>query len=101
MHSTDGGATWSPLPDVREVYAFGFGKAEKTYPTVFIAGWVRARYGIWSSADEGATWKRIPPDTEYALGSLDTVKTIDGDKDELGTVYVGFGGSGYAYFKAN
>ena len=99
MRSTDAGVTWSAIRDVREVYAFGFGKAEKTYPTIFIAGWVRAGYGIWSSADEGATWRRVGP--EYPLGSLDTVKTIDGDKDELGTVYVGFGGSGYAYFKAN
>ena len=54
--------------------------------------------GFLSSADEGATWQRLGP--EYPLGSLDTVKTIDGDKDEVGTVYVGFGGSGYAYFKA-
>jgi len=98
MRSTDGGATWRAIPDVKEVYAFGFGKAEKTYPTIFIAGWVRGQYGIWSSADEGATWTRVGP--EYPLGSLDAVKTIDGDKDELGTVYVGFAGSGYAYFKA-
>ena len=100
MRSTDGGASWSAIDGVREVLAFGFGKAEKTYPTISIAGWVRGAYGIWSSADEGATWKRIPPDVEFPLGSLDLVKTIDGDKDELGTVYIGFGGSGYAYFKA-
>ena len=32
------------------------------------------------------------------MGSLDGIRTISGDMDVFGRVYVGFGGSGYAYF---
>jgi photosystem II stability/assembly factor-like uncharacterized protein len=96
LHSRDGGATWAEIPRVSEVYAFGFGKAEQSYPTLFIAGWYGGMYGIWKSTDEGASWKPLGP--EYALDSLDTVKTIDGDKDRTGVVYLGFAGSGYAYY---
>jgi len=98
MRSTDAGVTWSAVPDVKEVYTFGFGKpaSEGAYPTLLIAGWVRGDYGIWRSIDEGRSWKRLGP--EYALDSLDTVKTIDGDKDGSGRVWIGFGGSGYAYY---
>jgi photosystem II stability/assembly factor-like uncharacterized protein len=98
VRSKDGGVTWSAVPNVKEVYAFGFGKAgENAYPAIFIAGWVRGSYGIWKSLDEGATWTRLG--SEYALDSLDTVKTIDGDKDDGRTVYIGFAGSGYAYYE--
>jgi photosystem II stability/assembly factor-like uncharacterized protein len=99
MHSTDGGVTWSAIRGVAEVYAFGFGKADGAYPTIFIAGWVRGAYGIWRSADEGKSWQKLGP--EYALDSLDTVKTIDGDKDDGRRVYIGFAGSGYAYFESD
>jgi photosystem II stability/assembly factor-like uncharacterized protein len=100
VRSTDGGATWTELPGVLEVHAFGFGKEAPTssYPTVFIAGWVNGAYGIWSSTNEGQSWTRI---ADYPLGSLDEVKAIDGDKTSYGTVYVGFAGSGYAYGRLN
>jgi hypothetical protein len=66
---------------------------------VKIGGWgflTGMACGIWRSTDEGATWTRLGD--EYALGSLDTVNTIDGDKLDGRTVYVGFSGSGYAYY---
>ncbi len=97
MHSKDGGVSWAAVPGVKEVYAFGFGKAQGAYPAIFIAGWVRGAYGIFRSTDEGATWTRLGD--EYALGSFDTVTTIDGDKVDGRTVYVGFSGSGYAYYQ--
>ncbi|HEY8153971.1 MAG TPA: hypothetical protein VII72_07580 [Myxococcota bacterium] len=96
MRSTDGGVTWTAMPGVSEVYAFGFGKAQRTYPTIYIAGWVNGAYGIWGSGNEGSSWAKLGGD--FALGSLDAVKTVDGDKDTAGRVYVGFAGSGYAYF---
>ena len=92
--SIDGGATWTAVSNVFEVRAFGFGKALNGYPTVFICGWVRDLYGIWRSDDNARSWTRIG---QFPLGSLDNVKTIDGDKDIPDLVYLGFGGSGYAY----
>ena len=53
MRSTDGGVTWTAIRGVAEVYAFGFGKAQSTYPTIYIAGWVKGQYGIWSSVERG------------------------------------------------
>lgn len=99
-HSTDGGATWVDFADVREVLAFGFGKAAAgtNYPTLFIAGWVKNDYGIFRSFDEGQTWEKLG---DYPNGNLDAVVALDGDLSIFGRVYVGFGGSGYAYGQFN
>jgi len=96
LRSTDGGATWAAVPRVLEVYACGFGKTAPgaAYPTIFVVGWVDGVYGVWRSDDEARTWV---PLGAFPLGSLDQIKTIDGDKDTYGKVYVGFAGSGYAY----
>src|SRR5262245_51105664 len=98
MRSTDGGATWTAVPNVLEVYAFGFGQAAsgQTYPAIFIAGFVNSVWGIWRSDDNAQSWTQI---SNFPLGSLDQVVTIDGDKNIYGQVYVGFIGSGYAYGK--
>ena len=94
--SIDGGATWTSVKDVLEVFAFGFGKPRMpgSYPAIYIAGWVHRTYGLWRSDDAAATWVSIG---DFPLGNLDEVKTIDGDKDVFGKVYVGLSGSGYVY----
>jgi photosystem II stability/assembly factor-like uncharacterized protein len=94
MRSTNGGATWTAVPGVLEVRAFGFGLALTNYPAIFIVGWVKGIYGIWRSDDNAQTWVQIG---DFPLGNLDNVTTIDGDKNVFGTVYIGFSGSGYAY----
>ena len=97
MRSVDAGVTWTAMPRVTEVYAFGFGKSlsgAEGYPSLYIVGWVDGVYGIWLSPDEGQSWEQVG---DWPLGSLDEIKTIDGDKNVAGKVYVGFAGSGYAY----
>jgi hypothetical protein len=94
MHSTDGGSTWSAVPDVLEVRTFAFGKGLKDYPAIFIVGWVDHTYGIWRSDDGAKTWTQIG---EFPSESLDNITTIEGDKSTFGKVYIGFSGSGYAY----
>jgi photosystem II stability/assembly factor-like uncharacterized protein len=94
MRSVDGGATWTKVTNVFEVRAFGFGAALTNYPTIYIVGWVNRIYGIWRSDDIAQSWVQV---ADFPLGSLDGITTIDGDKQVYGTVYVGFGGSGYAY----
>ena len=89
MRSIDGGATWTAVPNVLEVRAFGFGKA-----AIFIVGWVNGQYGIWRSEDNAQSWVQIG---DFPLGSLDHLNAVEGDKNVYGTVYVGFGGFGYAY----
>jgi hypothetical protein len=96
MRSTDGGATWTAIPNVLEVMAFGFGKEAPggSYPTIFIAGWVNNVFGIWRSENEGQAWTQV---SDFPLGSLDHIPIVEGDKNTYGKVYVGFQGSGYAY----
>ena len=96
IRSSDGGSTWSAVPNVLEVLAFGFGKEAKPggYPAIFIAGWVNRTYGLWRSDDDAVSWVKIG---DYPLGSLDEIRTLEGDKTTFGTVYVGFSGSGFAY----
>lgn len=96
MRSKDGGATWQAVAGVKEVTTFGYGAPATAGgpPTVFIVGWVNGNYGIFYSADDAQSWTQIG---RYPAGSLDDIKTISGDMDQFGLVYVGFSGSGYAY----
>jgi len=98
MRSTDGGSTWGAVANVGEVYAFGFGKEASPdgYPAIFIAGFVNNVWGIWRSDDNAQSWIQI---SNFPLGSLDEITTVEGDKAIYGQVYIGFRGSGYAYGK--
>jgi hypothetical protein len=99
FQSSDGGATWTAVPNVLEVITFGFGAPATpgAYPSVYIVGWVNSVYGIWQSNDDAKSWVQIG---DYPNGSLDNIKTIAGDPNIYGQVYVGFSGSGYAYLPA-
>ena len=95
MHSKDGGASWQIVTGVN-AGAFGYGApATAGGPaTVYVVGTVNGVYGIWFSTDDAKTWTQIG---EHPMGSLDQIRTISGDMDQFGRVFVGFGGSGYAY----
>jgi hypothetical protein len=97
--STDGGVTWTAIPNVLEVTTFGFGAPVTPggYPSVYIVGYVNNVYGIWQSNDDAKSWTQIG---DYPAGSLDQIRTIAGDPNIYGQVYVGFQGSGYAYLPA-
>jgi hypothetical protein len=97
MRSKDGGATWQAVANVQEVHTFGYGAPATAGgpPSVYIVGYVKGVYGVWYSADDTQSWTQIG---QNPLGSLDAIKTISGDMDQFGRVYVGFGGSGFAYF---
>lgn len=98
--STDSGSTWNAIANVKEVYAFGFGKAKASgYPAIYIFGWISNVLGIWRSDDQAVTWARISDG--FPINSFDWIKFVEGDSNTYGTVYVGFGGSGFAYGKIN
>ena len=96
MKSTDGGSTWTAVPNVLDVYDFGFGKAAPgtTTPAIYIVGFVNNQYGIWESDDNANTWTQSGL---FPFNHLDAIKTISGDMNAYGRIYVGFSGSGYAY----
>lgn len=94
--SVDGGRTWPQVAGMTRVLAFGFGKAADTggYPAIYVAGRYQGNYGLWRSLDNAANWKQIG---QFPQGSLDSVRAIDGDKDDFGRVYMALGGSGWIY----
>ena len=78
----------------------GFGAAApgESYPAIYMVGWVNSVYGVWQSINEAQSWTQIGT---FPDGSLDQIKTISGDPNVFGQVYVGFCGSGYAVSSAD
>ena len=98
--STNGGATWTAVPNVLDVFTFGFGAAApgQSYPAIYIVGYVGNVYGVWQSTNNAQSWTNIGT---YPTGELDQIDTISGDPNHYGEVYVGFAGGGYAYLPAS
>lgn len=95
QRSTDHGATWSAVTNVTDVWAFGFGKAPAGgYPSIYIAGYVSSVWGVYRSDDNAVSWVSLGANP---LNSIDQIKTVEGDPDTYGKVYIGFHGSGFAY----
>ena len=94
--SIDGGSTWSIVPGVSSVDDIAFGKAAfgAVYPTIFFSGKYNSVYGIWRSVDNAISWQRID---DFPVASLDAVTVVAADPDAFGRVYIGFGGSGWAW----
>ena len=97
--STNGGATWTAVPNVLKsvVSVSARQRPGRAIPSIYIVGYVNNVYGIWQSNNNAQSWTQIGT---YPTGSLDQIKTISGDPNIYGQVYVGFGGAGYAYLPA-
>lgn len=102
------GMTWTAATGVLEALDVGFGAPGpgSDYPSVCIAGWIggtaEANYGIWQSTSNFAAWQANTQTwtklTDYPAGNFDFVKCISGDSNDWRKVYVGFLGSGWAYY---
>jgi len=90
--SSDGGKTAHPVMSVEESYGVGIGKAASgaAYPTVFLAGQVNGKKGVFRSTDEGGHWVRVSDD-DHQYG---TVNVVEGDPRVFGRVYIGPAGRG-------
>lgn len=94
--STDGGASWTLVPEVTRVDDIAFGKAAPGagYPAIYISGRVGGAYGVWRSVDAAATWHRL---VDFPVGRLDKVTVVGADPDVFGRVYLGYVGSGWIW----
>jgi hypothetical protein len=95
-HSTDGGASFTKLPDVEQADTVGFGKAAAgaSYQTLYTSAKIGGVRGIFRSTDKGATWTRINDDA-HQWGW--TGAAITGDPRVYGRVYVSTNGRGVIY----
>ncbi|MFC9927958.1 cellulose binding domain-containing protein [Streptomyces sp. NPDC127190] len=95
-HSTDGGASFTRLPNVEQADTIGFGKAAPgaSYRTLFTSARIGGVRGIFRSTDKGATWTRINDDA-HQWGWTGTA--ITGDPRVYGRVYVSTNGRGVIY----
>jgi hypothetical protein len=101
QHSTDGGAHWAVVTDgvnkFSNVQAFCFGAVfpEQSYPSIYLQGNDGSNLGFYMSKDGGTKWSLIAkwPNDNYGI-----VADCAGDPVTPGQVYMGFNGSGYAYY---
>jgi photosystem II stability/assembly factor-like uncharacterized protein len=93
--STDGGATFTPVPAVEHSYHVGFGRPAKTggYPAIYLNGTVGGTYGLFRSDDAGDTWTRIN-DGRHQFGAINCVT---GDPKVYGRVYLASASFGIPY----
>ncbi|MBG0851195.1 cellulose binding domain-containing protein [Streptomyces spinoverrucosus] len=94
--STNGGASFTKLPNVEQADTVGFGKAAPgaSYQTLYTSAKIGGVRGIFRSTDQGATWTRINDDA-HQWGW--TGAAITGDPRVYGRVYVATNGRGIIY----
>ncbi|GAA2316415.1 xyloglucanase [Streptomyces hawaiiensis] len=95
-HSTDGGASFTELPNVEQADTVGFGKAAPgaSYQTLYTSAKIGGVRGVFRSTDKGASWTRINDDA-HQWGW--TGAAITGDPRVYGRVYVSTNGRGVLY----
>ncbi len=96
MVTTDKGDSWYKMEGVSNVRSFGFGKGkpDSKLPAAYVFGTVNGVYGIFISDDLGKTWNRINDDRNSFINS---VHTLEGDKQYYGRVYASCEGNGAMY----
>ena len=95
LSSTTASISFTRLPGVTEIEAFGFGKAAPghDYPALYLVGTIHGQPGIFRSIDEARSWVRINDD-QHQWG---LILAITGDPRLFGRVYVGTHGRGILY----
>ena len=105
--SSNGGAAWNSLSNVKEVLTFAVGatKPGSSYPTIYIIGWVNVAgtytYGIYqctnfNPASLGSeTWTNIGT---YLRGWIDLPQMMIADPNTYGFVIAGGQGSSFAFY---
>lgn len=94
--STNGGNSFTEVGGFNNVIAFGFGKAKPgtSNPAVYAYGKRGSNWGVFESTDYGSTWTELNDNRWPALAR---VVQIEGDPNEYGKLYIGFGGQGLGW----
>jgi photosystem II stability/assembly factor-like uncharacterized protein len=83
------------LPGVENAHSLGLGKPKdgSSVPTLFVAGRVSGRTGLFRSDDDGRSWQRIDDDA-HRFGRI---WHVTGDPRRYGRVYFAPSGRGIVY----
>ena len=94
--STNGGTTWTAIPDVTNAIAMAIGKEESAgdYATLYFYGRLSGDNEDWfyRSTNEGASWDRVFHESNLFVGTA--ARHLAADRDEFGKFYVGTSGFG-------
>lgn len=88
--SSDGGETFTTVPDVSGMIAFGKPSPGQQEPSVFLWGGAHGQSGLNRSDDDGVSWKNIPLSSPIR----DQPKVIGADRQTFGRAYIGTDGRG-------
>lgn len=96
FHSTDGGKTFTALPNVKQAHLFAFGKpqAGSATPALYLYGDMGKGEGSFRSLDRGETWTNFG-DRAKPIG--DQPNVMAASWQEFGLVFVGTNGRGIYY----
>jgi hypothetical protein len=98
--SPDDGASWTELhPSIRNVRAFGFGKAlaGQGRPALYFWGEIEGKQGLYGSFDWCASKPRLI--TRFPSQVLASVSCVAGDPNAFGRVIVGTSCAGWVEIK--
>ena len=94
--SSDSGANFTKLGLIQQAKLVAFGKTPpgQTHPAVFVYGVIDNYSGIFRSDDMGSNWVKISDD-DIPIGN--DPRTMAGDRQQFGRVFIGTDGSGIFY----
>lgn len=92
--TTDGGVTWTAVPNTDKITAFSSGKEApgKSYPSLYFHGNLSGVEAIWRSDDNAATWVQHGP--QFPGNQIQMATVLEADKNVYGRVYLGLQGNG-------
>lgn len=105
--STNGGVSWTNISkangyanDVTSLVDFGLGAIAptKSYPRIWISGYVDGVFGFWYSDDQGHSWTKP---TNNSPNTIDFIYGVNADMNNPNMVWMMTGGSGLWSGKLN
>jgi len=93
LRSTDGGQTWPSVANTSGVVAVACGKAApgKTYPAIYMLGYLSSVWGLYRSDDNCASWTFLGANPGSYAG---WINSLAASQDVYGKVYLGTDQSG-------
>ncbi len=96
FRSSDGGDSFTKVPNVERAYLMAFGKNApgQSNPALYVLGSINGVWAFFRSDDLGQSWLHISDETNTINKEPNTLAA---DRQVFGRIYVGTGGRGIFY----